>query len=86
MAKTLGPQENKPQNRPSHEDIAKRAYEIFEESGCKPGRDIENWLAAEAQLLKAHKTQSQPSNGVKLMAKPAYREPATSREPAGSRT
>ncbi len=35
---------------PTPEEIALRAYEIFIESGCVPGRDDENWLQAEAEL------------------------------------
>jgi len=35
----------------SHQEIASAAYSIFEKSGCIPGRDTENWLQAEAQLL-----------------------------------
>jgi hypothetical protein len=36
--------------RPTQQQIAERARQIYEESGCIPGRDMENWLAAEAQL------------------------------------
>lgn len=32
--------------------IARRAFEIFEKSGFLPGRDLENWLTAERELLK----------------------------------
>jgi hypothetical protein len=35
---------------PSHEEIARRAYEIYERNGSQPGRETENWLAAEAEL------------------------------------
>jgi DUF2934 family protein len=31
--------------------IAMRAYEIYEESGYVPGRDLENWLRAEQEVL-----------------------------------
>ena len=79
MAKTLGQPENKSQGKPSHEEIARRAYEIFEQNGRTPGCDLENWLAAEAQLTKAQRAQTPPSNGVRTIAKPAYREPAESR-------
>jgi len=40
-------------NKPSQNDIAKRAYEIYERNGCQPGREMENWLAAEAELIAA---------------------------------
>lgn len=32
------------------DDIAKRAYEIWKENNCTPGRDNENWLQAEYEL------------------------------------
>jgi hypothetical protein len=35
-----------------HEQIAERAKAIWKASGCKPGRDRENWLEAERQLRK----------------------------------
>ena len=37
--------------RPTHEAIAKRAYELFEDSGRPPGRDVEFWLKAEHELI-----------------------------------
>ena len=33
------------------ERIALRAYQIFEESGRIPGRDLYNWLRAEQEVL-----------------------------------
>jgi len=35
---------------PSHEDIAARAEEIYRESGCVAGRDLQNWTRAENEL------------------------------------
>jgi hypothetical protein len=35
---------------PTPEQIALRARTIWQANGCKPGRDRENWLEAEAQL------------------------------------
>jgi hypothetical protein len=78
MARTPGPQNNKPQ-KPSHEEIAKRAAQIFEQGGCKPGRDIENWLAAEDQLIKEHSAHNQLKQTVKLLAKPAHGETVQTR-------
>ena len=37
--------------RPSHDAIAKRAYEIYVESGLPDGRDVEFWLKAERELI-----------------------------------
>ena len=31
--------------------IRLRAYEIYEERGCAPGQDEEDWLAAEREVL-----------------------------------
>jgi len=35
---------------PSHEQIARRAYEIFIERGQPAGQDLAHWLEAERQL------------------------------------
>ena len=35
---------------PSSQDVSRRAFEIWEQSGRLPGRDLENWLQAEAEL------------------------------------
>ena len=37
--------------RPTHDAIAKRAYELYEESGHPQGRDVEFWLMAERELI-----------------------------------
>lgn len=37
---------------PTHEQIARRAHEIWIRNGRKPGQDRQNWLEAEAQLKK----------------------------------
>lgn len=46
-------------HKPTHEQIAQRAYAIFELSGRVPGRDQENWLQAERELnaSNGHKTE-----------------------------
>jgi hypothetical protein len=36
--------------RPTSEDIARRAYEIYEREGRQPGTELQNWLKAEAEL------------------------------------
>lgn len=36
--------------RPSPEQIARRAYEIFEARGRTSGREVEDWLQAEREL------------------------------------
>ena len=39
-----------PRLAPTEEQIRHRAHEIYLENGRQPGRDIENWLQAEAEL------------------------------------
>jgi len=36
---------------PTHEEIARRAHEIYLASGCVEGRSEQNWLQAERELL-----------------------------------
>jgi len=43
------------QPKPTHEEIACRAFELFEKSGRLPGHDVENWLNAEKQLMAARR-------------------------------
>jgi hypothetical protein len=42
------------------EEIAKKAYELYEESGRQDGRDVEHWLEAE-QLLKPKRGRKKAS-------------------------
>lgn len=37
--------------RPTQEEIARRAYELYVERGRKPGHALRDWLDAEAELL-----------------------------------
>jgi hypothetical protein len=39
-----------PRPRPTREQVAARAYEIWLHTGCVAGRDAENWLQAEREL------------------------------------
>ncbi|HYX92558.1 MAG TPA: DUF2934 domain-containing protein [Myxococcaceae bacterium] len=38
------------QPRPTHEEIARRAYEIFVARGGEHGHDVDDWLQAEREL------------------------------------
>jgi hypothetical protein len=44
------PNDDRPTGRPSDEDIAKRAYEIYLQRGSLPGYEVDDWLQAEAEL------------------------------------
>ena len=43
-----------PVSRPTTEEIAQRAYEIFLARGGEPGYDLDDWLQAESELLREH--------------------------------
>ena len=35
---------------PTHDEIARRAYQLFEERGREPGHEWEDWFRAEREL------------------------------------
>jgi len=39
-------------HEPNHDEIRRRAYEIYLEGGCLPGRELDDWLRAERELRK----------------------------------
>ncbi|HTT32512.1 MAG TPA: DUF2934 domain-containing protein [Methylomirabilota bacterium] len=39
-------------SHPTREQIALRAYEIYLERGCAPGRELEDWTQAERELVE----------------------------------
>jgi len=55
--------------------IAQRAYEIFERNGRVPGRETDDWLTAEAELLHPiHAEISESNDGVTVRAEvPGYK-------------
>ena len=54
--KTAGPGKSRPAGlaatpgKPTYEQIAERAYYIWQSKGCPWGQSVENWLEAEKQL------------------------------------
>ncbi len=72
MAKRLGNGESKP----THEEIAQRARALYEQSGCVQGRDMDNWLQAEAQLMSMRKATGTESRqlAMKEMPKASLRQ------------
>ncbi len=36
--------------KPSHDEVARKAYEIYEKESCPQGYDMQHWLKAEAKL------------------------------------
>lgn len=53
--------------RPTEEQIALRAHQIFLERGAKPGSDLDDWLKAERELT----TVAKPSDSARPSAPPA---------------
>ena len=45
--------QNKPETGPSHDKVAKKAYAIYLKEGRPQGRDVQNWLEAEANTPHA---------------------------------
>ena len=57
-AKTTSETTKKPRKaatkaRPTHDDIAARAYQIYQERGYTPGDPMQDWLQAERELNAA---------------------------------
>ena len=75
MAKKLTKQESKP----TQEEIAQRAYEIFVQRGRPQGRDLEHWLEAEAQLVAGRQREmeqvtEQKSGSIRIPTKTLARQ------------
>ena len=34
-----------------HDEIRRRAYELYQERGCEPGHEVEDWFEAERQVM-----------------------------------
>jgi Protein of unknown function (DUF2934) len=45
------------------DEIARRAYEIWESRGCPPGDGRDNWDAALAELLSARRKEQNGTDG-----------------------
>jgi len=52
------------QPKPSHEEVASLAYQIWEQRGHPQGQDVEFWLEAEQQILSAGTSRSSNSLAV----------------------
>jgi Protein of unknown function (DUF2934) len=51
---------------PSPDEVARRAYSIYENQGSQPGREVKHWLEAEAQLFGGVERESQMNTGSPL--------------------
>jgi hypothetical protein len=69
------------------EKIALRAYELYEDRGGQNGRDIDDWLQAETDVLAEAEQQQKWPHGRKQPSKAPAATPQSSPEtkrPAGS--
>ena len=55
VAQNLDEPRTQAARRPSHDEIAKCAFQIYLSRGEWPGRDVEDWLEAERQLLSRNR-------------------------------
>jgi hypothetical protein len=40
------------ENNPNQDEVARRAYELYQARGGEPGHEIEDWLSAEQEVNK----------------------------------
>jgi hypothetical protein len=52
MAKRTEPQVTA-RTEPTPDDVARRAYELYEARGSEPGADMDDWLRAERELRES---------------------------------
>jgi hypothetical protein len=50
--------ENQPSGTITQEEIAQRAYALYEARGREDGHDLDDWLEAERELLEQHSRRS----------------------------
>jgi hypothetical protein len=59
----LDPQPGDTSKGPSHQQIAARAFELYQARGEVPGHEEEDWLRAERELLDASSADSFTNEG-----------------------
>ena len=48
---------------PTRDDVARRAYELFQARGGEPGHELENWFEAERELGQSSRDVNDQSRG-----------------------
>ena len=74
--KLVSPEQMVERMNATFDAIARRAFEIFEGTGGRLGRDLEDWLQAEAQLIHPVHVRS---------PRPTKRSPSAPKSPASPR-
>ncbi len=60
---------------PTHEQITRRAYQIYLEHGFHPGNELSDWLAAEKELTEPSERQDADRPSANVV--PSLRKHAT---------
>ena len=58
--RVMNDEESRTDPEVSRDRVAERAYELYCESGCEDGHDLEHWLQAEAELARSVAKHDQP--------------------------
>jgi hypothetical protein len=58
--------QNKMSPPSSRDEVARRAYSIYEKQGSQPGNEVKHWLEAEAQLFGGIERETQMHQGSPL--------------------
>jgi hypothetical protein len=45
-------QESRDENHSNPDEVARRAYELYQARGGEPGHELEDWLQAEREIMK----------------------------------
>jgi hypothetical protein len=64
------------ETEPTNEEIASRAYEIYERNGRVEGRALDDWLDAKAALLSANESSDSGHPQREPAADPARPQPS----------
>jgi hypothetical protein len=48
---------------PCNDAIRAKAYQLYEKDGCKPGHEVDNWIAASAHIKGTHPSHTSKSGG-----------------------
>jgi hypothetical protein len=67
---------------PTKDDITRLAYALYLLRGCEPGRDVEDWVAAEKELCDTPAGQPQtvaPLGGAAPHARPVWFDKSSTR-------
>jgi hypothetical protein len=68
-SKPLSPNPMPASTQPLKDDVARRAYSIYESQGSHPGHEVKHWVEAEAQLFGGIERETQINSNSPLFRK-----------------